>query len=234
MSFPFSNALPQKIAREAISEMHGIIRVGMSERDIEEKICDIMLKKGSGPWWYHGVGALVLLGSRSRLSVSGREYRSDPGNRVAENDIISIDCSPTVDGHWGDYTRMIFVENGAVAPEDSPSVREFRDGLDAELSIHRALIEECSPDMTYEEIYLRLNSLISDLGYINLDFHGNLGHSIELDEKDRVPLEKGSIRTIREVGKPFTLEPHIAKPNGGYGFKRENIYYIDGNSFIEL
>ena len=234
MSYPVNNELPQRIARGAVSEMHGIIRVGMSEREIEEKICEIMTKKGSGPWWWHGLGALVLLGKRSRLSVSGRDYRSDPENRVGENDIISIDCSPTVDGFWGDYTRMIFVEDGKVMPEDSPSDPVFKAGLDAELTIHNALIEECDPDMTYEEIYLKLNALISDLGYVNLDFHGNLGHSIELDEKDRIPLEKGSVKTIREIGKPFTLEPHIALPETGYGFKRENIYYIDGDRFVEL
>ena len=231
MSYPEKNALPQQIAREAISEMHGIIRVGMSEKEIADTICEIMTKKGSQYWWYHGVGALVFLGKRTRLSMSAREYVPDPDNRVAENDIITIDCSPTVDRYWGDYTRTIFVEDGIVAPEDRPSQEANLGGLNAELAIHRALVEKCDPGMTYEEIFYKLNGKIRDLGFVNLDYHGNLGHSIEFDEWDRYYLEKGSTKTVREVGKPFTLEPHIALPEKGHGFKRENIYYIDGNSF---
>ena len=231
MAYPEKNAFSQQIAKEAISEMHGIIKVGMSEAEIERIICEIMTKKGSQYWWYHGVGALVLLGKRSRVSMSARDYKPDPDNRVAENDIITIDCSPTVDRYWGDYTRTIFMEDGEVAPEDRPSHKENIEGLETEFAIHRALVEECNPDMTYEEIFYRLNGKIKDLGYVNLDYHGNLGHSIEFDEWDRYYLEKGSTKTIREVGKPFTLEPHIALPETGHGFKRENIYYIDGNTF---
>ena len=231
MAYPEKNAFPQQIAKEAISEMHGIIKVGMSEAEIERIICEIITKKGSQYWWYHGVGALVLLGKRSRVSMSARDYKPDPDNRVAENDIITIDCSPTVDRYWGDYTRTIFMEDGEVAPEDRPSHKENIEGLETEFAIHRALIEECNPDMTYEEIFYKLNEKIKDLGYVNLDYHGNLGHSIEFDEWDRYYLEKGSTKTIREVGKPFTLEPHIALPETGHGFKRENIYYIDGNTF---
>ncbi|MBR2805410.1 MAG: aminopeptidase P family protein [Oscillospiraceae bacterium] len=231
MSYPEKNALPQQIAREAISEMHGIIRVGMSEKEIADTICEIMTNKGSQYWWYHGVGALVFLGKRTRLSMSAREYIPDPDNRVAENDIITIDCSPTVDRYWGDYTRTIFIEDGIVAPEDRPSQEANLGGLNAELAIHRVLVEECDPGMTYEEIFYKLNGKIRDLGFVNLDYHGNLGHSIEFDEWDRYYLEKGSTKTVREVGKPFTLEPHIALPEKGHGFKRENIYYIDGNSF---
>ena len=231
MSYPEKNALPQQIAREAISEMHGIIRVGMSEKEIADTICEIMTKKGSQYWWYHGVGALVFLGKRTRLSMSAREYVPDPDNWVAENDIITIDCSPTVDRYWGDYTRTIFVEDGIVAPEDRPSQEANLGGLNAELAIHRALVEKCDPGMTYEEIFYKLNGIIRDLGFVNLDYHGNLGHSKEFDEWDRYYLEKGSTKTVREVGKPFTLEPHIALPEKGHGFKRENIYYIDGNSF---
>ena len=131
----------------------------------------------------------------------------------------------------GDQARNIFVEDGIVAPEDRPSQEANLGGLNAELAIHRALVEKCDPGMTYEEIFYKLNGIIRDLGFVNLDYHGNLGHSIEFDEWDRYYLEKGSTKTVREVGKPFTLEPHIALPEKGHGFKRENIYYIDGNSF---
>ncbi len=231
---PLCNAAAQQIAKDVLSGMHGIIEVGMSEKDIADAVCSAMRERGSGPWWYHGVGALVLLGNRTVLSVSGREYAPDPENRVSFNDVVTVDCSPTLAGWWGDYARTFFVEDGRVAAEDCPSQPENRRALEAELHLHEYLLNNLSPDMTYEQAYEILSGVMEGMGWVNLDLHGNLGHSIERDEKDRVCLEKGNHLTFREVGKPFTLEPHIMRREGGHGFKREDIYYIDGNRFARL
>lgn len=228
------NRSAQQIARETLSELNAILRPGMSEAEIARFVCRRMAEKGSGPFWYHGVGALVLLGDRGRLSVSGRDYRPSETNLTAAIDVITVDCSPTFEGAWGDYARTFFMEDGIPCPEDAPSDPGFRRGLDAELHLHRMLTEEMNPDMTYEEIWSRLTEEIRKLGFVNLDFHGNLGHSIESDEKDRICLEAGNTRTIREHGKPFTLEPHIALPGGGPAYKRENIYFFEGDRFICL
>ena len=228
------NYLAQQIARETLDELSGIICAGMSEAEIERLVCEKMIQKGSGPFWYHGVGALVLLGARSKLSLSARNYVPDPKNRLRERDIVTIDCSPTFEGEWGDYARTFFLEEGRVVTEEDVSDVEFKKGLNAELELHRMLKEELSPDMTYEEAYLSLSERIRELGFINLDFHGNLGHSIETDEKKRICLELGNKKTFREYGKPFTLEPHICLEKEGFGYKRENIYYIDKDRFVEL
>ena len=228
------NRLAQQIARETLDELSDIICVGMSESDIERLACERMIQKGSGPFWYHGVGALVLLGDRSTLSLSARNYAPDPKNRLKERDIVTIDCSPTYEGEWGDYARTFFLEGGRVVAEDDVSDEEFKRGLDAELELHRMLKEELSVDMTYEEAYFALSRRIEELGFINLDFHGNLGHSIETDERKRICLEAGNKKTFRDYGKPFTLEPHIALKGGAFGYKRENIYHIDEDCFVEL
>ena len=85
------------------------------------------------------------------------------------------------------------------------------------------MVEHCDPDMTYEAVFEVLGAEIQKLGFRNLDFKGNLGHSIE----------KGNRLTLRQVGKPFTLEPHIANC-ADYGFKRENIYVIEGDRLVEI
>lgn len=221
------NRTAQNIARQTLSELHDFIRVGMSEKEIETRALEMMTRKGSNGWWYHGIGALVLLGERSIQSMSGRDYFASQTNRVAENDIVTIDLAPTVDGFWGDYARTIFIEEGRVAPEDQPRTALFRQGLDAELYLHQKLLEIAAPDMTYEEVFFRLNAEIRALGFENLDVHGNLGHSVEMDQADRIYLERGSTRTLRAVGRPFTFEPHIRPAGGAVGFKREDIYYFD-------
>ena len=84
------------------------------------------------------------------------------------------------------------------------------------------------PDMTFEEVYCLINSEITACGFRNLDFRGNLGHTIETAPDARRYLEKGNRLTFREAGRPFTLEPHIASSDR-FGFKRENIYaFADG------
>jgi len=223
----------QNIARETMHALHGFITVGMNEKQIYEEAIALMTQKGSNGWWYHGLGALVLLGSRSIESVSGTQYQPSEDNRVAENDIITIDLAPTLDGYWGDYARTIFVEGGEVAREDQPGNQEFQLGLAAEQAIHAKLMAIASPVMTFETLFWELNAEIKTLGFENLDFHGNLGHSIEFDEADRIYIEEGNQVTFAECGKPFTLEPHIRKMGGVFGYKREDIYYFDEDSVLK-
>lgn len=228
------NHKAQQIARETLSELGEVLCEGMSEKEIHDFVCSRMREKGSGDFWYHGLGALVLLGDRGRLSISGREYVPDKNNRVSRKDIVTVDCSPTFNGAWGDFARTFFIEDGTAVPEDSVADPEFRRGLEAEMRLHQVLTNELNPDMTYHEIYTRITDEIRALGFENLDFHGNLGHSIEADEKDRVCLEAGNFESVRKHGRPITLEPHIAVPGSRFTFKRENIYYFTSDWFICL
>jgi Xaa-Pro aminopeptidase len=228
------NEIAQNIASETMSELHDFIEVGMSEKIIQSKAQELMTMKGSNSWWYHGIGAIVLLGKRSIESMSGRDYFASEKNVVSEYDVVTIDLQPTVDGNWGDYARTIFIEDGIVADEDNPQTPLFRKGLEAELSLHNKLKEISTLEMTYEEIFFKLNAEITKLGFENLDVRGNLGHSVEMDESDRIYIESGSVHSFQEVGKPFTLEPHIRLCGGSIGFKRENIYYFDDSGVLQL
>ena len=226
-------AKAQNMAKETMLELNREITVGMSEKDISLLAQKKMEEKGSDEWWYHNIPGLVLLGKHSAVSVGSKDLRLTDEYRVAENDIITIDIAPTYRKGWGDYARTLFMEDGKLCPLDHPQDPKHKEGLDAELYIHRYMVEHCNPDMTYEEIFETLNAEIRKIGFRNLDFKGNLGHSIEIDQADRIYLEKGNMRTVREAGKPFTLEPHIANC-ADYGFKRENIYLIEGDRFVEL
>lgn len=228
------NQIAQNIARETMRELHSFITVGMSEKEIEAKAFELMNVKGSTSYWYHGVGALVLLGKRSIESMPGVQYVASEENHVAENDVVTIDLTPTVDGYWGDYARTIFVEEGEVAEEDNPRTPLFRKGLEAELYLHNKMKQCFTPEMTYEELYFLINEEIVRLGFENLDVHGNLGHSINMDEADRIYIERGSTCSFGEIGKAFTLEPHIRLCDGAIGFKRENIYNFDENGVLHM
>ena len=221
------------MAKEAMLELNREITVGMSERDISLLAQKKLEEKGSDEWWYHDIPCLVLLGRHSAVSVGSKDIRWTDEYRVAENDIITIDLAPTYRKGWGDYARTLFMENGKLCPLDEPEDPRHKEGLEAELYVHRYMVEHCSPDMTYEAVFETLNAEIRKCGFRNLDFKGNLGHSIEIDQADRIYLEKGNKQTLRQAGKPFTLEPHIANC-GEYGFKRENIYVIEGDRLVAI
>lgn len=110
---------------------------------------------------------------------------------------------------------------------------EWKTGLLMEEKLHRELLAFATPETTFEELYLHINKFITANGYINLDFMGNLGHSIETQKDDRIYIEKGNNTTLGSV-KYFTFEPHIAVKGLNYGFKKENIYCFKNNKLVEL
>lgn len=70
-------------------------------------------------------------------------------------------------------------------------------------------------------------------GFINLDFMGNLGHSIVRKKDDRIYIEKGNAAKLGDV-EFFTFEPHISRPDSVFGYKKENIYYFENGALTEL
>lgn len=88
-------------------------------------------------------------------------------------------------------------------------------------------------DTTFEQLYFQINALIGKQGYVNLDFLGNLGHSIERRLQDRQYIERGNTNKLSEAGL-FTFEPHIGRPGGQFGYKREDVYAFSGGAPVAL
>jgi Xaa-Pro aminopeptidase len=99
--------------------------------------------------------------------------------------------------------------------------------------LHEELLRFARPKTTFEELYGYINGVIRDRGFVNLDFAGNLGHSIVKRKQDRVYIEKGNTMTLDEA-EFFTFEPHIGIAGSKYGYKKENIYYFKDNKLEEL
>ena len=144
---------------------------------------------------------------------------------IQENDIITIDLSPQKNNIWGDYARTLVFENGVLCDEiDRIKNDQWRTGLQMEEYLHKTLIDVATPEMTFEELYYFINNLIVKKGFLNLDFLGNLGHSIVKHKNDRIYTERGNNKRLSDV-EMFTFEPHISITDSKYGYKREDIYY---------
>lgn len=223
----------QNLNRDTIAYASAVIVPGMSLVELR-KLCEAyMLSNGADSFWYYDVGAFVFSGDKTAVSVSGRAYQTDPCT-IAPNDIITIDLSPQNHFVWGDYARTLIVENGSIVKGiENIKNDEWRNGLNMENYLHEAMVGFVNENTTFEELFYYINDLIKGCGYSNLDFLGNVGHSIVSDRKYRIYIEKGNTEKLSSV-EAFTLEPHIGLPGSLYGFKKENIYTFCDGKILEL
>lgn len=222
----------QSIAKKTIEFIKKNIHPGMTLLEVRN-ICESkMLELGADSFWYWDVGAFVFAGDETTLSVSGKEYITSE-RVISENDIITIDLSPQNGDTWGDYARTVIIENGSVVDSDDVTNDEWKKGLQMEEYLHEEMCKFVKPETTFEELYYYINGIIEEKGYINLDFMGNLGHSIVRQKNDRVYIEKGNQMCLGNVSY-FTFEPHISVKGSKYGYKRENIYYFENGVIKEL
>jgi len=213
----------QAIAKAVLYDLAPSISAADTERSIARRAASLLADRGITETWYYDCPAFVLLGSRSCLSFSGRSYV--PGDEpVGSFNLITVDLSPLRNGIWGDCARSFPIENGRCS--FAPQAPELVCGIEAEASLHQAMQVFVTPATTFEQLFDFGNAEIKRLGFENLDFLGNLGHSIAPTREDRCYIEPNNTIPLGSV--PFfTFEPHIRRTNGVWGFKHENIYYFD-------
>ncbi len=228
-----TNLEVQQIAKRTMTFIESEIKVGMSLKELRQLAENKMSALGATSFWYWDIGAFIFSGNETTLSVSGKHYRT--ADRIIKNeDIITVDLSPQVGNIWGDYARTIIIENGiAVTDINKINNAEWRNGLIMEEKLHNELLSFATPNTSFGQLYEHMNKFIIVNGFINLDFMGNLGHSIVTYKDDRIYIEKGNAATLGSV-KYFTFEPHISVKGSAYGFKKENIYHFKNDKLVEL
>lgn len=223
----------QSIAKGTIDYAKEIIKPGLNLVELRKMCENKIFELGADSFWYYNVGAFIFAGNETTKSVSGKEYITSD-YIIKNDDIITIDLSPQIKNIWGDYARTIIIENGKVVDEiNQIQNAEWKNGLLIEKESHSELLNFATSNTTFEELYYHMNDFIKKCGYLNLDFNGNLGHSIVKNKNRRIYIEIGNKKKLSEV-KYFTFEPHIALPNSNYGCKKENIYYFNNDKLIEL
>lgn len=201
--------------------------------EIRQLCEDKMVELGTDSFWYWDVGAFVFCGAETAVSISGKHYVTSD-KTVQNDDIITIDLSPQCNNIWGDYARTIIVENGQVVEKiDNIKNIEWKNGLLMEEKLHNEMKKFVNENTTFEELFHHMNTFITEHEFINLDFLGNLGHSIVKKSEDRIFIERGNQMKLSEVAY-FTFEPHIGIKGSFYGYKKENIYYIKDGTVKEL
>jgi len=216
----------QDIARDVLKHLAAAICPEDTERSIAVKAEGALRDQGILETWYYDCPALVLLGSRSCLSISGRNYRpaEEP---VGETNLVTVDLSPMYGDCWGDCARSFYIEGGRVTPD--PALEAFAKGKRFLETLHGNMRTFVREDVTFHQLYEWTNEQITDEGFRNLDFLGNVGHSIATSRGDREYIEKGNHNRLVDV--PFfTFEPHVSASGETWGFKQENMFYFDSTA----
>jgi Xaa-Pro aminopeptidase len=219
----------QAVAKAVHAALGTTITPADTERTIAQRATHMLIAQGISETWYYNCPAFVLLGSRSCLSQSGREYvpADEP---VGMNNLVTVDLSPMQAGVWGDCARSFVIEEGRWTT--APKSEAFALGIDVEKTLHQTMRAFVTPSTTFEELYAFGNAQIQSHGFENLDFLGNLGHSIATRREDRQYIKAGNTARLATV--PFfTFEPHVRKAKGVWGFKHEEIYYFDPQQQIQ-
>ena len=207
------NRSVQLKAKAVMAAIASTISARSTEQTIVATAKHLLADCGLTDTWYYDCPAFVLLGSRSCVSLSGRDYipAVEP---VGMENLVTIDLSPCEGVLWGDYARSLCVEQGRVVEE--PISSDFRDGLRVERDLHRRMAEFVTPDTSFHQLYEFANDAIASAGYDNLDFMRNVGHSIESCRENRRYVAHGNHRRLADVS-CFTFEPHIRRKGGALG-----------------
>lgn len=219
----------QHAAKSVLRQLAQEIGPEDTEQSIATRAQAALRGRGIHETWYHDCPALVLLGSRSCLSVSGRDYRPalEP---VGQTNLVTIDLSPSHGSHWGDFARSLPVEEGCVTLE--PKDPQFRAGLSFVRRLRSAMLAFVSPRTTFHDLAIWTAERMEAEGFSNLDFRGNVGHSIATRREDRFYIEVGNHRSLSEAGL-FTFEPHVRATEGAWGFKQEDVFFFNSDGAVE-
>jgi Xaa-Pro aminopeptidase len=215
----------QALARESLAAIADCIRPGATEASLLADCRRLMDARGATGYWWFGVPAVVLAGPRLRVSVEGDVFLPSD-TPIAPDDMVTIDVAPEIDGIWGDCARSFFLKDGRLvtAEEAGP---EQADGMAAEATLHRHLLEVARPSMTFRDLHAEMDAQVRALGFENLDFLANYGHNIGADLHARAFIDAACAARLDTVTM-FTFEPHIARPGSRFAFKYEEVYRFEG------
>jgi len=184
-------------AEKAFREIRGVVRPGVSERQLAGSLEEALKKNGCRTLPFD---IIVAAGKNSSLP------HARPSNaRIRPGDFVVIDWGGEADGYFSDITRTILVPGGNTAGKMEmfetvlKANREARQSVSA--GVHARTVDKTARDV------------IKKAGYGDYFGHGT-GHGVGLDVHELPRISRVGRETIRP-GMVFTIEPGIYVPGVG-------------------
>ncbi len=204
----------QAIAEKALDDVLGLIKPGVTEREIAAELTYRMLKYGAEG---NSFDPIVVTGAKSSMphGVPGDE-------KIQSGDFVTMDFGCLKNGYCSDMTRTVAV--GHVTDE-------MKKVYDIVLQAQLAGIEKAAPGVTGREIDEEGRAVIREAGYGKYFGHG-FGHSLGLDIHEAPNASPSCDRPMPE-GAVISAEPGIYLP-GRFGVRIEDMLHLTGNGCVNL
>ncbi len=197
------------ISSKAFEHVIGMIKEGISERDIAIEMEFYMKKNGA-----HAVGFDIIVASGKRSSLPHGRASNKP---IEKGDLILIDFGAGFGGYYSDQTRTIIF--GKATDEHKKIYNIVKDSL-------KKAIDYIRPGISIFKLDEIARSHIISYGYGDYFGHG-LGHGIGLSVHED-PTINWENNDILKEGMVFTVEPGIYIPEWG-GIRIEDMVLVTSN-----
>jgi Xaa-Pro aminopeptidase len=191
------------VAEAALRQLGGVIREGMSEKELAAELVYRLRMAGSEGMPFDPI---VASGPRSALP------HAQPGERtLREGDLLLVDFGARVNGYCSDMTRMFVL--GAALPWQREIHEVVARAVEAAVLATRAGVRAKEVDGAAREV-------IVEAGYGDHFGHGT-GHGVGLEVHERPSVNARSRESIN-VGNVVTIEPAVYLPGRG-GVRLEEV-----------
>ena len=201
----------QGIAEAALEDVLGIIRPGITERDVAAEITYRMLKHGGEG---NSFDPIAITGVNTSMP------HGVPGDTQLKNgDFITMDFGCIKGGYCSDMTRTVALGS---------ATDEMKNVYDIVLQAQLAGIKTACAGVSGAEIDSAARKIISDAGYGEYFGH-SFGHSLGLDIHES-PSASPNVKTPMPAGAVISAEPGIYIP-GKFGVRIEDVLILrDGGN----
>lgn len=201
----------QDITDEAFDYILGIIRPGMTEREVQLALDAKMMQLGADSLAFLSIVASGPNGASPHAVVSNRKLQA--------GECIVMDFGARKDGYCSDMTRTVFV-----GQPDASLVHAWETLRRANEEVELRL----RPGMTGKEAHELAVSILDACGYKGRMGHG-LGHGVGIQIHEEPVLSPRNDKPLKS-GNVVTVEPGIYIP-GNFGMRLEDFGVITENGF---
>ncbi|WP_394938251.1 type I methionyl aminopeptidase [Psychromicrobium sp. YIM B11713] len=201
-----------RVVAQALAAVRSVAAVDVSLRELDDVAATVIAEAGATPAFlnYHPRWAPTPFAGVICASVNDAIVHGVPNDdRIADGDLVSIDCGAFLDGWCGDSAVSFIV--GTPDPADQALI----DVCDAALARG---IEQARIGHTIGDIGYAVSGVARRAGYGILDDHGGHGVGRAMHEEPHVPNEGQPGRGLKlEAGLVIAIEPMlIAGGSGAY------------------
>ena len=203
----------QRIAEKALDEILGVIRPGMTEKEVAAELVYRMYRHGGEA---NSFDPIVVTGAKTSLP------HGVPGDKViADGDFLTMDFGTMYNGYCSDMTRTVAVGH---------ATQEMKDVYAIVLEAQLAGIAAAKPGVTGQAIDGAARKVIADAGYGQYFGHG-FGHSLGLEIHEAPNANPTNDKPMPE-GAAISAEPGIYIP-GKFGVRIEDVLWLhDGGAQV--